>query len=252
MPEASTPDIAYLKALVVARVRAGERVASLWGKPGMPGRATYFHWKATDPAFAGEMRAIRAGQIAALAARGKAAYRPYDAGLAETIYARLWIRGSMAKALAGDARMPCKDIVRRWRDEQPEFDRMIRTVMVGWRRKHAQARPPSRATLCTRAMTHRVIEHVAWGGSLASAAREVGMPAISTLYRWMGERPDFARAVWTAYDERDLADGFELIGPVDGGGPRGESRRRRALRRIGGLKRRPGRRAMAQHGSVEA
>ncbi|WP_430421282.1 hypothetical protein [Phenylobacterium sp.] len=227
-------------AAFLARVKAGEKVADLWGKPGMPGRTTYFHWRATDAMFAHEMGLIRAGQRAALAAGGRAAYRPYDPELADAIYARLWIRGSMAKALAGDARMPCASIVARWRREQPEFDKGIREAMACWRRTHAQARPPWRETLYSKAMRDRVIEHVAWGGSLASAAREAEMPALSTLYRWMRQRPDFARAVWTAYDDRDLADGFELIGPETGGGPRGQSRRRKALRRIGGLKRRPG------------
>ena len=47
-------------AAFLARVKAGARVADLWGKPGMPGRATYFHWRATDPAFGSEIAALSA------------------------------------------------------------------------------------------------------------------------------------------------------------------------------------------------
>lgn len=219
---------------ILARMRAGEGVHDLWGKPGMPSRSTYFHWKAHHPHFAEQLRAIRRDQMAALGARGAARRRDYDPELADTIYARLWIRGTMDLALAGDPRMPSETVVARWRREQPEFDRRIRTVISGWRRQR-----PKRQWLYSEEIRNQVMEHVAYGGSLESAGREPDLPSAHTLCRWMRKIPDFAKAIWQAYDDRDEAEIVDLIGPDGGPGPKGVARQR-LRRRLANPKIRPG------------
>jgi hypothetical protein len=43
----------------LARARAGETIHALLREPGMPGRATYEHWRAIEPAFAEAIHALR-------------------------------------------------------------------------------------------------------------------------------------------------------------------------------------------------
>lgn len=225
-------------AAFLARVRAGERVRAVLGQPGMPSRTTYAYWKAADGAFAEAIGRLRLAHRASLAAARKAARRDYDPELADVISARLSIRGSLALALAGDPRMPCRSVVQRWRREEPRFDARIRMVQAAWRKKRGRGRP--RRTACAWPLTLRIMTHVAGGGSLARASREVaGAPSSKTLYRWMRRDPEFARSIHMAYDDRDDAELAGFVAAIEGPGL-DRCARQRARARAAQPRRRPG------------
>lgn len=195
-------------AAFLARVYAGERVCDLWGKPGMPSRKAYFTWKTANPVFADAMWQVRLAQRQRLAQHGRDGYRAWDPALADRLIVKLHHGARLADALAGDPDLPCAQTLRRWRREQPQFDRVIRRIMAEWRRRRARGRHR-----CTPALIEVIGKRIATTGiSLHRLSQRADMPCEGTLYRWMAEKPQFAEAVtlarrcwaeWTADVERD-------------------------------------------------
>lgn len=178
-------------AAFLARVRAGEPVRHLWGQPGMPGRTAYFAWKTDNPAFAEAMGQVRLAQRQRLAQHGRDGYRAFDAALADRLIVRLHHGAGLNAALAADPELPCAQTLRRWRREQPTFDRTIRRIMDEWRRRNARGRHR-----CTPALTEAIGKRIATTGiSLRRLAQRADMPCEGTLYRWMATKPEFAAAV---------------------------------------------------------
>lgn len=216
-------------AAFLARVYAGERVCDLWGQPGMPSRKAYVAWKTDNPAFAEAMGQVRLAQRQRLAQRGRDGYRAWDPALADRLIVRLHHGAGLNAALAADPELPCYQTLRRWRREQPTFDRVIRRIMAEWRRRNARGRHR-----CTPALIDKIGKRIATTGiSLPRLARRADMPCEGTLYRWMAERPEFAEAVelarrcwaeWQADVDRDAAEarwakarGVVGSGPTEGG-----------------------------------
>ena len=175
-------------AALLARMRAGEPLSSIWRDPEMPGRATYTRWMRSQQAFPAAVWALRRQRRADLAARTG---RPFDPAMAQAIASALWRLRWMKAALASVPGSPCVHTVRRWRRERPEFDARLRITEAAWRTK-----PYRRgARLCTEDVIGEVIDGIAAGHSLLSLSRRPGMPSANSFYRWRRTRPDFADAV---------------------------------------------------------
>jgi len=234
-------------AAFLARVRAGEPRRSLLGKPGMPSQHTFRDWCIRQAPFAEELHRLRQEQLAGHAERFRQARRDWDPALADRILGRVFRDGSLARVLNADPGLPCFHVVQRWRREQPEFDRALKRMFAAWRRRPRLGTERSR---CTPALTERIAARIVEGASLADLGREAGMPARSTLYRWVAREPGFARAVWEASAHREDWYRDQMLAVLDRLGPASNRAIQRALaplaRRLGSLRRLPGRKA-AQH-----
>lgn len=217
----------------LARARAGEPVNSLVGTPGMPGWKTYRHWKAVYAPFAEAVFALRQRRDTGLAARNRAKTRPFDAAAAERIVVRMHGQGRLADVLEGEAALPCREVVRRWRRETPGFGAVIAMQQAAWRRKRWAAR------LYDDEIVEAVLDHVRMGGSLASAGAVPGLPCRMTLYAWRKARPDFAAAVAEAMTLRERWYAMQIEDLMEAAWD--PARRRAALAQARALKARLGR-----------
>ena len=127
-------------AAFLARARAGETINSLIGRPGMPSRATYTYWNRTQASFAEATFALRRRRDARTGDMGRARRKAFDQAVADKIIVR-FNRGPTLKALlASDPELPSRDVVMRWRREQPEFDKVLKMITAGKRRRGRQSR----------------------------------------------------------------------------------------------------------------
>lgn len=184
-------------AAFLARARAGEPVNSLLGTAGMPNRRTYERWRAMEPPFAEAIWALRLRRDAQLGERGRARLRPFDPALADRIIVRLHVHGRLDAILAADPELPCRAIVRRWRREQPPFDRVMRSISQAWRAKRAASRG------LTPLIADEVFDRIVEGGSFRSIGDDPAMPSRKTLRRWVATRMDFAKTVALACELRE-------------------------------------------------
>ncbi|MBS0361167.1 MAG: hypothetical protein JSR98_07290 [Proteobacteria bacterium] len=184
-------------AALLARARAGESLRSLWGQPGLPTRGQYFRWKASQPEFAEATFALLQRRDARIGERGRARRRDFNQELADRIVARLWATYPAAlrleDLLKADPALPCWETLMRWRRQQPEFDRVMRTVLAARRRR---VRPVPDFVV------EEVSDHIALGGSFFSYSRQPGGPSRGALRRWMRD-PAFAEAVAGACEVRE-------------------------------------------------
>jgi len=227
-------------AAFLARVRAGEWIGHVLRDPAMPSLATYRYWLAQYAPFAEAMHALRQTRAAERSAWARGRFRAYDAAIGERIYVRLWKGEKLRAILRSDKAFPSLAVLERWRREQPEFDRMLRVAIDGWRKKR-----PSARHMLTEEMEARVLEGIARGGSLRSLSREPGMPCQGTLYNWCRTRPDFAAAVALACEDREdwyLAEAVKVASMAQG--PRSAAAARKAVARLNAqrvrLRKRPG------------
>jgi transposase-like protein len=227
-----------MAAAFLARVWAGETINSLIGQPGMPDRATYNFWKGDQAPFCEAVNLLVARRDQALGQRGRARFRPFDPALADRIRVRAHYGGTLLEILAADPELPSPPTVRRWRREQPAFERMLQTALRASRRKRAAVRG------CTPAMREAVLERIVMGGSFASIGREPGMPSRQTLRKWVRASPQFAAEVAQACEHREdwYLDQITLIAEAAGPGNLAAARRRMAplTRQLARLKHRPG------------
>lgn len=184
-------------AALLARARAGEAINGLLREAGMPGRRAYRHWCASQPPFAEAVFALRRRRDQEIGWRGRARLRAWDAALGDQILVAVIRGATLAGALAADPALPSLPVVRRWRREQPAFDAELRAVLVVRQRRHGRARG------CTPQVAQRIVDRIVEGGSFNSIGREPGMPSRQTLRAWVRARPDFARAVARACEDRE-------------------------------------------------
>ena len=195
----------------LARARAGEPIRSLLGQPGMPSQTAYRRWKMAQPPFAEAAFALLQRRNEKTREMGRARRRDFDQAVADRIVARLCSGASGLKALLkSDPELPSREVVTRWRREQPEFDRVLRMHIAAKRRA---GRPVPQAKV------EDVIDHIVTGGTFLSYSRRPCGPSYNTLRRWMRD-PNFAREVTRACDWREewYADQIEMIAQ-DGPGP---------------------------------
>ncbi len=166
--------------------------------PAMPSRRTCNYWRATQGHFQGELWRLHGLRAQARAQRCRDRFRHWDASLADRILVRVAHGEALEPMLAGDPALPCRGVLRRWRREQPEYDRaLIVAIAVGRRRR---GRMNSR---CTPALTEAIADRIREGASLASLGRARGMPSRATLYGWVASRRDFAGEVAQACEDRE-------------------------------------------------
>ncbi|MDB5465410.1 MAG: hypothetical protein JWQ46_172, partial [Phenylobacterium sp.] len=102
----------------------------------------------------------------------------------------------LQKLLTSDPEPPCRNVLIRWRREQPAFDEALKiAVAVG------QRRGGHTAAGCTPALMQTIVDRIREGASLAGLGREPDMSCATTLYSWIARRPDFAEEVMQACDD---------------------------------------------------
>lgn len=183
-------------AAFLARARAGEPVHSLIGQPGMPSRYVYRRWKMTEAPFAEAVFALQQRRLAHFILQAKVR-RDFDQALADRIIVALnkgFHTGvGLQAVLDADPELPCSRTLKRWRREQPLFDKALR-AMISARRRAVKPVPE--------AMVEAVVAHIVEGGSFASFGRLPGRPTPQTLGRWLRD-PNFAAAMAQACDWRE-------------------------------------------------
>ncbi|MDB5423481.1 MAG: hypothetical protein JWQ29_897, partial [Phenylobacterium sp.] len=188
---------AAVAATFLARARAGEAINDLLREAGMPGRRAYRRWQATQAPFAEAVLALRQRRDREIGRHGRARLRTWDPRLAEAILTAVSGGATLEAALAADPALPCRPTVRRWRREQPEFDRMLRMIFAQWRARRYAARG------CTPELAEAILGRIVEGASFASLGREPAMPSRQTLRQWVRVRRDFAAEVARACELRE-------------------------------------------------
>jgi len=187
----------------LARARAGAPIRSLLGQPGMPSQTAYRRWKIADPPFAEAAFALLQRRNARGREWGHGRRRAFDPAVADRIVARLHKARGLKALLRNDPELPSREVVARWRREQPEFDRVLKRIIAAWR---AKPRPVPAE------VAEDILEHIVEGGSFASYSRQPGAPSFNTLRSWMRD-PDFAWKVGQACEWREdwYHDQIELL-----------------------------------------
>jgi hypothetical protein len=218
-------------AAFVARVAAGERIATILADPQTPSHSVYRRWRSQQAHFAEELyRLQRLADTERGAMRARAHARPWDPALADRIYLRV-LRGETLRAmLCADPTLPSRHVIARWRREHPEFDRRMAMAAKARRRLWGRGRCG-----CTPELTDRIARRVVEGASFAKIARARGMPSVHTLYAWKRDRPAFAQAIAAAREARADWCADEILAAAEEATP---ATHRAARRRIAALKRR--------------
>jgi hypothetical protein len=180
-------------AAFLERARAGETINALIGQPGMPSRATYTYWNRTLPWFAEATFALRRRRDARTGTMGRARLRVFDQAVADKIVVRFNSGPTLKALLASDPELPSREVVTRWRREQPEFDEVLKLITAGKRRRG----PP-----VPKARVEDVVDHIIQGGSFLSHSRLPDGPSYNTLRRWMRD-PNFRDEVAKACEWRE-------------------------------------------------
>ena len=180
-------------AAFLARAQAGEPIKSLLGQPGMPTRRTYDRWRTAQAPFAEATFALSKRRDAKLGEQGYARWRAFDQALADRIIVRMHGGLSLKAVLKADPELPGRNIVARWRREQPQFGRVLRMIAAAQR---AAMKPVPEL------LAEEVVSHILQGGTFASFSRLPGGWTHGTLRRWLRD-PNFAAQVARACDGRD-------------------------------------------------
>jgi len=183
---------------LLARLAAGETIGSVLRDPAMPSARTFRYWRATYGAFAEDVHRLNQVKAQAKAERCRGRYRPFDPDVADRLYVRLWKGERQRAVLRSDKAFPSLAVLTRWRRENPEFDARMRFVLTGWKKKRGRER-----CLCTPELTATIVDRLRQGQSLRSLARQADMPSQGAMYNWVRTRPEFARAVAEACEDRE-------------------------------------------------
>ncbi|MDB5476693.1 MAG: hypothetical protein JWP49_2204 [Phenylobacterium sp.] len=171
--------------ILLARLAAGEPVTVILADPAMPSRAAYRYWRATDGAFAAEV--VRLNQVKRddEIARCRRRFRPFDRARADAILARV-ISGAR---LCDVPEAPARQVLTRWRRDEPAFDAELKAVMAFARTRRRQAGG------ATPELLDKVWGRVLEGQTLATVGLQRDMPCRTTLYAWMKRNPAFRDTV---------------------------------------------------------
>ncbi|WP_293907812.1 hypothetical protein [Phenylobacterium sp.] len=186
---------------LLRRIRFGEPLGRLIREPHLPQRRALNAWKAANPLFAAELAAAKAFADPQRRRYGRRRARPCydDEALADRIVLAL-IRGATLPLVYRDPALPTPLGLRRWRKADPEFDQVIRGALVFGHQARGRARTEA---LCTPALTQAIELGIVEGASLASLGARPELPSVTTLYKWVRDRPAFAQAVARACEFRD-------------------------------------------------
>ena len=188
-----------LAAAFLARYRTGEPMQSILADPAMPTATAVNRWRACELPFADEVRRIMALHEPARKQRlGRARIpRSFDQAEADAVLVAI-VRGAQMETLnRTHPALPGRDVVYRWRREQPEFAAEVTQALRHGRRRHGRA-----ARACA-AREDRIVAGLAAGGSFSDLQRQPGMPRRGALSRWYAQRPDFRAKVDAACQDRE-------------------------------------------------
>lgn len=171
--------------ILLARLAAGETIGAILADPAMPSHAAYRYWRATDGAFAAEVFRLNQVKRDEKIARNRRRRRPFDPARASAILARV-ISGAR---LCDVPEAPARQVLARWRREQPDFDAELKAVMAFARARRRQAGGATPELLDE--IWRRVLE----GQTLATIGLQRDMPCRATLYAWMKRNPAFRDTV---------------------------------------------------------
>ncbi|WP_337185522.1 hypothetical protein [Phenylobacterium sp.] len=238
----------------VDRLSAGETVASLRRDPRMPSRARLRVWRSADPDFAAAVWRVVEARAGDRDVRLRHRRRDFDRRIADRILVGLHRGQRLGDILASDAEAPCYAILRRWRRQNPEFDRSVRGLVRAWSRLRPAERERRRMLAAAGEVGLRMAAH---GLSLAQVAAQPDTPGRSSLYRWIDRHPEFADAVWRGCLDRDdwHMDRMLALAETAVPGAVTEVRRRMAPHEAAvnrAVRNRPGKRALAAADSPAA
>jgi transposase-like protein len=241
-------------AAFLARVAAGERVADLLARPGMPSQRAYRFWRRTDVGFQEALWRLRGHNYARRTGSGHGRWRGWDEAVADRITLAVMRGAVLRRFLASDPALPCLAVVERWRRETPEWDGALRLAMKAGRLARGRAVEPvvgpdgrtargARAR-CTPELVEEICDRIVEGGSLRSVAQDPDMPCARTLYAWVAKRPEFERQVLEACRWRDEWLNDQMLEICDRNGPLGLAKTKREVRplqfRMNQFSKRPG------------
>lgn len=231
---------------VVAALRAGASLASLYADPAWPSRGYMDMARRRMAWFDQAVRAAVAANAATRRLRPRA-WTAFDAAAGDRMILGLSKGIPMAQVLAAPG-MPTAVAVKRWRRARPDFDGAIRTAQTAGRVRRGRA-----GLTYDDALAARIVEGLRCGESVLSLAGRSGLPPATTIYGWIERMPAFAAAVREACADR--ADLLENLACERREGVSLDAQRRR-LARIGVTARRasrlapwPGERARLRSGS---
>lgn len=185
---------------LLLRIRLGEPLTWLLRQPGRPHRRVLNAWKRQNPAFATELKAAKAFADPSRRRYGRRRARMrFDQATADRIMLAV-LRGATLPQLGRDPTLPSHIGLKRWRRADPEFDTALRSAMKYGHKSRGRARAEA---LCDTGITEQIGRRIAEGASLHSLGREAGMPGLTTLYKWVRDRPAFAEEVAQACEFRD-------------------------------------------------
>jgi hypothetical protein len=188
-------DEAKAKALL-ARLAAGEGIVSILRDPAMPSRGVYRYWRQTEAPFQEAVHRLNQLKEQQKAERPPNPLREFDQALADRIVSRVAHGEGLHSILNAANGLPCRNVVIRWRREQPDFDLALKIAL------RVKRRQPAPTPSYTPAVVEAITAQVRQGVSLATLGLRPDMPCRATLYEWMRTRPDFAAAVEQAHAER--------------------------------------------------
>jgi hypothetical protein len=192
-----TFDEAAAQALL-ARIRAGEGIVSILRDPAMPSRRAYAYWRATQMHFQEEVGRLNALKAQEKSHRLRRRFRAFDQALADRIHVRVARGEPLGTTLTADPELPSRPTLDRWRAQNREFDRALRTAIRAGRRVRGSAR-----LRYTPALAEQVADRLREGATFAELGRMPRMPTAATLHGWLRHRRAFADACAAAWDERE-------------------------------------------------
>ncbi|HEX3887455.1 MAG TPA: hypothetical protein VHW05_08155 [Phenylobacterium sp.] len=126
----------------------------------------------------------------------------FTAEIGEEIVARV-SAGENVRAICQDPEMPCRNTVRTWTHQHPEFGAELLAATKGariaarmrdrarWDAHEARRHPRGRGSTYRRELGETICERLAEGESLTSIVRDEGLPSYATILRWVNRHPDF-------------------------------------------------------------
>ncbi|MET0272446.1 MAG: hypothetical protein ABW360_05610 [Phenylobacterium sp.] len=185
---------------LLARIRTGEGIVSILRDPAMPSRRVYARWRATEGHFQEEVGRLNAMKRQENGHRLRRRYRAFDQVLADRIHVAVAKGAPLEATLRADPELPGRPALTRWRAQNREFDRALRTAILVGQRVRGRAR-----VRCTPALTETITDRLREGATLAELGRTPGLPSAGTLRGWLRRRRDFADACRDAWDAREEA-----------------------------------------------
>ena len=184
---------------VTGRYAAGETLIAIAADPAMPTLDRITFWRRSQSEFGAEILRLKAinAQVRRQIQSQRPQRWPYDQVMADRILVRV-VQGEKLRAmLCRDPALPSMDVIKRWRHEQPVFDRELASAWrTGVRRRHRAHR---RKTLGP-----EIAERIAGGATLTSLGRQKKMPSTGALSRWLAQDPELAHTIHDACAWREM------------------------------------------------